>query len=254
MRKSLSKMAAAGIGAALIGLTLPSESAGDEKTVDFSGGVDVVSDYVWRGQLLTDDPVIQPYFGIGAKGFSLSVWGSVDTTDYNESGGEEFRFQEVDYSLSYSLSPAEGLDLTTGVIYYDFPGTGAAATSETFVSAALSDLPLTPTATVYYDFDEVNGIYADLGIGHTFSLTEKLGFNLSAGTGWADEDYNAAYFSVTESGFNDIGLKGALEYTVNDNCSISAYVKYSELLDSAVENAVADSDILSVGAGIRLSY
>lgn len=252
--KTISKMAVAGVGVAIIGLSTPSTSAGGEKAVEYSGGVDVVSDYVWRGQLLTDDPVIQPYFGIGAKGFSLSVWGSVDTTDHNETGGEEFRFQEVDYSLSYSLTPAEGLDLTTGVIYYDFPGTGAAATSETFVSAALSDLPLTPTATVYYDFDEVNGIYADLGIGHTFSLTDKLGLNLSAGIGWADEDYNAAYFSVAESGLNDIGLRGALEYTINDSCSISAYVKYSELLDGDVEDAVSDSEILSVGTGIYLSY
>ena len=61
MMTSFSKMAVAGVCVAIIGLSTPSTSAGGGgKDVEYSGGVDLVSDYVWRGQLLTDDPVIQP--------------------------------------------------------------------------------------------------------------------------------------------------------------------------------------------------
>lgn len=246
LAKRLTMLAAASVVAASI--------ARAESPVELGAGVDLLTDYVWRGQLLTDDPVIQPYAEIGAYGLTLNVWGSIDMTDINEAGNEDFRLQEVDYTLSYGFTPVDGLDLEGGIIYYDFPGTAFDSTREVYASASLSKVPLTPTATVYYDFDEVDGIYATLGVGHTFELAEDLGLSLGAGLGWGDEDYNTAYFGVTDSGLNDLSLKASLDYALTEMFSISAYVAYSELLDSDIEDAVADSDIFYGGVGFYFSY
>lgn len=225
-----------------------------EPVIEAGAGLDIVSHYIWRGQLLTDDPVMQPYVEFGAHGFTLNAWGSVDMTDINEDGGEDFRFQEIDYTLSYAMSPADALDLEGGLIYYDFPGTGLAETAEEYLSAALPKLPLSPHATVYYDFDEVQGIYANFGCGHTVPLADKVDLNLEAGLGWGDEDYNNAYFGSTDSGLNDLALTATLDYEFSQRVSVAAYVTYSELLDSDIEEAVADSDILSGGIGFYFNY
>ncbi|MFW6413789.1 MAG: TorF family putative porin [Verrucomicrobiota bacterium] len=226
----------------------------EEPPVEFGGGVDVVSEYVWRGQLLTDDPVMQPYAEISSHGLTLNVWGSVDMTDINERGDHDYRLQEMDYTLSYGFTPADGLEMETGLIYYDFPGTAFSSTSEGFVSATLTDLPLTPWASLYYDFDEVEGFYADVGVGHEFELTDKLALSLGTSLGWGDEDYNDAYFGVGSSGLNDLNITASLDYPVNEVCSISAFGQFSELLDSDIEDSVEDSDIFIVGAGIYFSY
>jgi hypothetical protein len=209
---------------------------------------------VWRGQLLTDEPVIQPYVEVSSGGFSLNVWGSIDTTDTNEVGDETYRIQEVDYTLSYGATVTEGLDMEGGVIYYDFPGTGFDATQEAYVSACLSDVLLAPSLTVYYDFDEVEGVYANAGIGHAFELNEKLSLSLSGSLGWGDEDYNMGYFGVDDSGLNDFSVSSSLDYEVNDVFSMSFFLAHSELVDGDVEDAVNDSGVTTGGVGFYFSY
>ncbi|MCF7854819.1 MAG: MipA/OmpV family protein [Candidatus Pacebacteria bacterium] len=226
----------------------------EERPVTIELGVDAVSNYVWRGQLLTDDPVLQPSVTVGYKGFSLNAWGSIDMTDVNEVGDEDYRLQEVDYTLSYAFSSVEGLDLEGGVIHYDFPGTGFDATRELYGSAALSSMFLAPTLTVYYDFDEVDGVYANLGIGHAFEFRDSLEVSLDAGLGWSDADYNGAYFGVDESAFQELAITASLDYSVTDRFGVSVFVGYSELLDGDIEDVVSDPDIFSAGVGVTLSY
>ena len=241
-------VAVAGVTAA--GLGLAQARAGAPVSVSVSA--DLVSKYVWRGILVTDDPVFQPSVTASWKGLSLNVWGSVDLTDVNENPGDNYRLQEVDYTGSYSFSPVKGLDLTGGAILYTFAG--FPDTSEVFATAALSCVPLTPTLSVYYDFGRIDGFYANLGISHTFTLTEKLSLGLSASLGCADSDYNAFYFGVDENAFNDGVLGANLDYKVNENFALSLYAKYSKLLDSDIEDSVDDSDLAIVGVRGTLSF
>ena len=136
-----------------------------EKTlpVDLKIGADAVSKYVWRGQLLTDDPVFQPTATVSYKGLSLNLWGSLDMTDIHETSGHIWRLQELDYTLAYAYSPLDGLDLQAGATAYTFPGTTFASTTEVYASAALSKVLLAPTLTVYRDIDEADSWYAEEG-------------------------------------------------------------------------------------------
>ena len=62
--------------------------------VEGSMAVDVVSQYVWRGQDL-GNASIQPGLGISYKGLSLSAWGSVGLTSADDT-------KEFDLTLGYS--------------------------------------------------------------------------------------------------------------------------------------------------------
>jgi hypothetical protein len=253
MTKILTK-AVAGIAA---GMMLLSSANAGELPFDVEVGADIYSHYVWRGMILTDDPVLQPSVTLSACGFSFNVWGSVDMTDINEDLGQDYHLQELDYTLSYDFSAMEGLDMGVGVIYYTFPGTSFSPTEEVYGTVALSMVPyVTPSITAYYDFDQVDGWYVSLALDSEFALSEKMSLGLSASLGIGDGDYNLGYWSVDGDDIvtddmeedinddldgvclNDLNLGASLSYQVNDNFSIGISAGYMVLVGSEVRDAV----------------
>lgn len=245
---------------AVAGTVLGLVSSSNAKLLDkvsVEAGADVMSRYVWRGQLITDDPVIQPSLTLGFGPVSLNVWGSIDATDINESDvDDDWRMQEVDYTASGAFSPMAGLDLEGAVIYYTFAG--ADGTSEVYGSLSLSALPLTPTLTVYRDFDELQALYASLGVSHSFVLTEKLSLDLGASIAWADEDYHEGYIGIAQDGFSDISVSVGLSYAVNDNTSLFLSLAFADFVDGDIsdgaDSTYGDSDIFFGGVGLAFSF
>ena len=135
----LTQVLIASVATTVLPLGVLESQAGD---LAASASVDVVSRYVWRGQVLTEDPVLQPAVTVSFLGLSLNVWGSLDLEDTHDSGSD-LRLQEVDYTLSYGFSPTGWLDLEGGVIWYAFPG--ADTTEEVYGSATLTSCPLSRT-------------------------------------------------------------------------------------------------------------
>lgn len=86
---------------------------------------DFVNEYIWRGQKLGDVSV-QPTWGVGYRGLSLTAWGS-----YGLSNPEDVR--EFDLTLAYSVGGltvgvtdywfSEGLDADARYFKYDAHGT-----------------------------------------------------------------------------------------------------------------------------------
>lgn len=264
VKTSMALAAVAGIIG--FGAARADEAAEAEETimdaVSLDLGVDIYSHYVWRGMLLTDDPVIQPSVTLGFAGFALNVWGSIDTTDLNEggAGGPTYRMQELDYTLSYDITVADLVNLGVGYIEYTFPGTGLERTSEVYASVGL-DVILAPSLTVYWDFDEIEGFYANFSIGHTFELTESLGLSLGASLGWGDKNYFEGYFGAwadPESSLADYSFSASLDYAVNDNFSISFILAYSDFVETDVAEAAEagyyNDDEASIYGGVSFSY
>ena len=69
--------------------------SGQENVVQFNGGVDVVSRYVWRGLDFGKSPSFQPYVEADLKGYKLGVWGAYKTAGAG--------WQETDIYLSKSF-------------------------------------------------------------------------------------------------------------------------------------------------------
>ena len=79
--------------------------------VEASAGLDVTSNYIWRGQDL-GGAAFQPTLGIAYKGLSLTGWGSYGFTDRDDT-------KELDFTLAY-----EWRGLTVGLTdYYCTAGT-----------------------------------------------------------------------------------------------------------------------------------
>ena len=68
--------------------------------VETTISADVVSSYIWRGQDL-GSAAVQPTFGIGYKGLSLSAWGSYGLVNPADN-------KELDLTLAYTIG---GLNL-----------------------------------------------------------------------------------------------------------------------------------------------
>ena len=53
----------------------------DNPNVSLDVSADYAGKYIWRGQNVNDESVLQPYLGFGAYGFSGSVWANIDLTN-----------------------------------------------------------------------------------------------------------------------------------------------------------------------------
>ena len=199
---------------------------------------DLYTKYVWRGILLTDDPVVQPSITLSKGGFSANVWASIDSTDINEGNGAEWRTQEIDYTFSYGTTVCDSISLEAGVIFYTFSGFDS--TQEVYASIGF-DAPLSPTLTVYYDFDEVDGFYGTLGVGHDYEVGENLTLSASASLGYADSAYNEAYWGVTDSAFNDLTAGVSATYAFTDSFSMGASAAYVYLVDGDIRDVAKDN-------------
>ena len=157
--------------------------------------VSALSKYVWRGfELSKDSLVLQPSVTVGYKGFSANVWGNEDTDVYcrmrQEDAGTN-NWTETDFTLAYDWTMGP-VGLTAGYIYYGVIGPD---TQEVFAKAALHTL-LTPTLTVYRDYDHLPGWYATLGVSQTVPITEKIGLSLGAQVGYLAADDASSYARI----------------------------------------------------------
>jgi hypothetical protein len=98
----------------------PVRAEGEEDRPSFSGYTDVLSQYVWRGYALSQDSaVIQPSMTVGYKGFSINIWGNFDTNSkFQNNSSAGAKWNETDFTATYSREIYGGLSGTVGCIYY----------------------------------------------------------------------------------------------------------------------------------------
>lgn len=245
-------MKATGAGAALIlaavtvgGGVLPAAAA-DAAFENY-----VLSKYVWRGHVYSDDWVYEPALSLSASnGFGAYVWGNLDITDVNTTEAEDTQWKptELDLTLFYGL-PLEGpVAVEVGVAQYTYPHPKetSGSTREAYVKAGLDTL-LSPSLTVFYDFDEADGFYAVAGLSHTVEFSETL--SLTAGTtlGWGDASYNDFYFSyepevegcpcavdADKAALNDFNVNLELAWQATDALTLSALGQYMTMVDDTL--------------------
>ena len=117
--------------------------AEEAESVSVGVTTDLLSKYIWRGQNVVDDWVLQPSVSVGYKGLTASVWANLDLMGDWVDDGE---ISEVDYTLDYSntFGGQDVLGYSVGMIYYDFPNTPWEATTEVY-GGLTAALPLSPT-------------------------------------------------------------------------------------------------------------
>ena len=220
--------------------------------LDIDADLTVMSQYVWRGMVINSEAVLQPSASANILGIGFGFWGNMDLSDVNGYSGE---FNELDYFATYSL-PLPLMDLDFGLIYYDFPNTEAAATTEFYASGSVHVL-LSPTLAVYYDFDEIDGSYVNASISHGVGLGETMNMDLGAALGFGDSSYNKGYFGVDSSNATDLNLSASIPFQPIPFLTITPKVHYSTLMGdpkTAVSDAEGDTDAFYYGLSATFSF
>lgn len=225
----------------------------------------VISKYVWRGLEVNEDPVLQPSLTLAYGGFSFNVWGNMDLTDFGEDEcvytsdceSRAGQFTEIDLTLDYSHS-FDKFTLGAGIISYQFPNWDESEDTHEVYLALAYDCLLQPALTIYYDFDEVEGFYANFSVGYSFAINDKVGIDLAGSVGYGDSDYNMAYFGVDDSALVDANCSVAMPFQVTDKITITPMLNLtsvvdSDLRDSVESNSCCDNET-NIYGGVAVSF
>ena len=195
-----------------------------------SAGVDIVSNYVWRGQDL-GNVSIQPALSISYAGFTLSAWGSAGFTPDDT--------REVDLTLGYSVA---GFSISVTDYWFDGgPGYfhyGDGRTNHTFEAQAGYDFGFL-AVNWYTNFAGNTGFKADgtkayasyISVSAPFRFA-GLDWNAVVGaTPWQNDFYTGGgdplYSKASTGGFAvcEVGLKAARSIQITDNWEIPVFVQ-----------------------------
>lgn len=250
--KKMMKMSMGLIAGVLAAMPLTAQAdEAEAATLSASLDVPVLSAYVWRGQVVNDEAVLQPTFTISKGGFSLNWWGNFNLTD--SATGHEAEFSEYNIAIRYDTTcPLTGADISLGVVQYDFPNVSLADvagnlslvndTREAFLGVSFGDVLLAPSVTVSYDFKEADGFYGSFGVGHSFALSDAIALDLGAALGAATGDWGDFYFGKAE-GLTDYSVSLSLPIAITDAFSITPGVAYTALLGDAKDAVEADASL-----------
>lgn len=229
------------------------------------GSVFVSSQYNFRGVAQNDRGVVQPQIDVsipiaGDKKVSLEVWGNIDMSNDTGRGvltdGNGGHLSEVDFigAVTRNLGAAE---LTAGITSYNFPN-GGASTSEAFLTAGGDVFGVSPSITVAYDFDLVEGTYVNGALQRSQKIGSSMAANIGVSLGFADRSQAEIYYGARKSGFADFGLHASLDYIQWDNKVFGVSIHASRLLDrdhrEAVERDGLRSSTVWGGLTVGASY
>ena len=221
-----------------LGLSTSQSLAEEKPTADLTMGV--YSKYVWRGfELSQDSLVLQPSMTVAYKGFSANLWGNLDTDNYSS---DTSNWTETDMTLTYEQTVGP-VDLSGGYIYYGLDG--AADTQEVYASACWNTL-LSPTLSVYRDFDTFPGWYITLGVSHSLPVTDKLNLDLGAHIAYLSADEASSYAAndgSTYSAFHDGLLSASMTFPINKYIAITPQLNYSFPLSSDAKDLIKSTNL-----------
>lgn len=214
---------------------------------------DFLNQYIFRGIALSRDSlVIQPSFTATYKGFSVNVWGNLDTNQASElhPNPGKASWNETDLTLSYTHTICGDLSGTAGYVYYgtqDFT-----QTMEGFMGLSYA-LPwdITVGVLAYREFWHAPGWWVELDVSKNFKLP-WYGMNIDTGLSLGYLDRSFTDFSNLEAG----QLSAALNIPVGKYFTVSPKIGVAFPLSDAgskdiIANSVDGNDTHVIG-GIRI--
>jgi hypothetical protein len=204
---------------------VPAHAADSSFSLDFSNA------YIWRGIVFNDSGVAQftldtGSLNVGSVPIGFNVWGNYDIGDFDGALSKR-SISEIDLTVYAGLP----YGFEVGLIAYEFPQSPA-STQELYVSWG-GDYVVSPSATFYYDFGEVDSFYLSIDGTYTAFSNDKTSVDLTALIALAGEDFAKAY-GGEKGGFYNYNLSAGVSHQVNDTFGVSASVGYSGSLDKEV--------------------
>ena len=214
-------------------------------------GVDVLSDYMWRGVILNDNCCWQPSVSIGYNtedfgGIYFNYWASFDLTHKrnNCAGGGNSRrcmaIQEQDFYVGYTKSFGD-FDFEIGWYWYDYPYNGPHHKAGSLSSDLYADLAWntgyvklgTKLLWGYYTAHEHEPatLYAVFSVSKDFNIEQVEGLTITPkallGVGNVAFVQNNTGIRDAETAMADQTLSLSASYEVNEHFSIGAKINYT---------------------------
>jgi len=159
-----------------------------------SAEVGLFSQYLWRGWALSQGSlVIQPSATVEYWGFSLNLWGNLDTDmkPPDPDGFRGFKWNETDVTVAWERTFGP---VTTGAGYIYYALDSAPDSQEVYISLGL-DFFVVPVLTVYREFAHYPGWYLNFGVSKTIEIMDNgIALDLGASAGYMDPDHGGGYF------------------------------------------------------------
>ena len=211
--------------------------------------IGLASAYVDRGQVINDNPVLQPQLTLSQYNYSLNLWANYDLGANMDNVRNAI--SEFDIAFAYSLPvDVNQMAIDVGLINYNYPGNGDSSnpsTTELFLSSTILSFQnlFTPSITMYADIQEYPGVYFLFDIFAPYELSEYVGLVYGFSAGYGNTSYNDEKWSVNPStsnndaGWTDFNLYVNASYEVSDTLTAAASLNYMSLNGSAFETAAS---------------
>lgn len=245
------------IAAGLASLAAIAQPAMAEEAPTAELSVGMSNSYVWRGFELNDDSiVIQPSMTIAYNGFSANLWANLDT-DVAATGSK--KWNETDLTLAYDTS-FDKIGLGVGYIYYALDS--AEDSQEMYVSVSYDTL-LSPSLTIYRDYDSYAGLYLNVAISHSLPIKENLNLDLGASIGYLSADDASTMADSTGGAYSELHdgvISASMTFPVAKYVTVTPEIKYSFGLSSEAEtllegsNSSGDSSIIYGGVSASFGF
>ncbi|MBW7995828.1 MAG: hypothetical protein FVQ81_04495 [Candidatus Glassbacteria bacterium] len=210
----------------------------------------MMSKYVWRGVVVSGEPVMQPTVSAGYGKLSFNVWGNINLSD-----GQNYdvNLNEVDYTVDYAAVSGP-VGISVGGIYYTFPNTGVGATTELFASLSIPSI-LNPSVTIYQDIQEAEGTYLSLGIAPSVPINAwNSSLDLALCLGFGSGRHNEFYYGAKGGALTDFFLGLSMPFSLSANTSLVPGIAFVNLLDSEIRGAQSSDDNLVVGLTFTAAF
>lgn len=221
-----------------------------ESLFSFEFYVDMYSAYVWRGLILTEEPVWQPNASLSVN---LGDYGSLYTdlfanfnmttrARHNHCGG----LDEIDYVIGYEVD-VSFLTLGIGHTWWTFPSVTDSSyehsSREINLSAEADNDYVVPFVELNIDYAEADGLYGLAGLRKEIQVVDQLmvGAELSLGAGTSP--YTEYYFgNNSKSGLVDGNLALYSKFDITDNIYVGAKLVFTAVLDSELQGIYPEYD------------
>lgn len=221
-------------------------AAGENQKFSYGAETDFNSNYVWRGILVDDGPVMQPAAWLSISDFTLIGWSNLNLAHTPQAR----RLDATDLTLLYdrswrhlAIEPSFEAYLGRPAVGFQDPNTLEGALN---LSCPAGPFRLFTKQSV--DLLAYRGAYfGQAGAAYARRLTKRTAFDISVRTGWASSRFNAAYIGIEKPALNFVGAEGSITCYVNRSWYLRPHAEFNRTVDRQLRLSLPSPTVFSFG-------
>lgn len=221
---------------------------------------EIESAHLFRGLVLADDPVAlsKIYLSRRMQGCLLGVRSELAQGLRSDEGRDDLGLEGLTGNL-FCRGVKSGFGWELGLLYNDFRNTRLEALRDwdSVEFYALIEgriwLVLVPSLSLYYDLNELNGVYLKAALSAERELWEGFFASAALDLGWGDNSYNRYYFK-SGAAFTDLNATLAVRWALNAQLSLRGHLTFSGILDGSLRDHDREGEFLWAGLGCKYEF